>query len=130
MKVLIFLTNIFLHIVDDFYLQGIMANMKQKKWWQEQTQDPKYKNDYIVVLCLHGFSWAFITHLVYLALFALNSNNRALEQFIIYSVLINACIHAFIDNLKANKFKINLVQDQLLHIIQIGVTFAAYNLIK
>ena len=26
---------IFLHIIDDFCLQGIMASMKQKSWWQE-----------------------------------------------------------------------------------------------
>lgn len=127
---LIFLTNIFLHIVDDFYLQGIMANMKQKKWWAEQTQDPKYKYDYIIVLFLHGFSWAFITHIVYLAIFVLNSSDTAVKSFVVCSILVNACIHAFIDNLKANKFKINLIQDQLLHIIQIALTAAIYNLIK
>ena len=126
---ILFLTNIFLHIVDDFYLQGIMANMKQRKWWAEQTQDPKHKYDYIIVLLLHGFSWAFITHIVYLMIFALNSNDTAVKWFIICSILVNACIHAFIDNLKANKFKINLIQDQCLHIIQILITQAIFNFI-
>lgn len=44
---MIFLTMIFLHIVDDYYLQGILAQMKQKKFWKEQAPDVKYKYDYI-----------------------------------------------------------------------------------
>ena len=40
--------------------------------------------------------------------------------------LVNAAIHAIIDDLKANKKKINLVIDQSLHIIQILITFIVY----
>ena len=29
------LTMIFLHIVDDYYLQGVLAKMKQRKWWED-----------------------------------------------------------------------------------------------
>lgn len=29
------LLMIFLHIVDDYYLQGILASMKQKEWWNK-----------------------------------------------------------------------------------------------
>lgn len=35
----------------------------------------------------------------------------------------NIIVHAFVDNMKANKFKINLIQDQIIHIIQILITF-------
>ena len=57
---MIFLTMIFLHIVDDYYLQGILAQMKQKKFWKEQTPDELYKYDYIWALIMHAFSWTFM----------------------------------------------------------------------
>ena len=37
------------------------------------------------------------------------------------SIIIHTIIHAIIDDLKANKFKINLIQDQMFHIIQIDL---------
>ena len=40
--------------------------------------------------------------------------------------IINIIIHALVDDLKANKFKINLVTDQLIHIVQIIVTWAVF----
>ena len=51
---MIFLTMIFLHIVDDYYLQGILAQMKQKKFWKEQAPDELYKYDYIVLINLQN----------------------------------------------------------------------------
>jgi len=36
--------------------------------------------------------------------------------------VINLTIHAFVDDLKANKKKINLIVDQSIHISQIIVT--------
>lgn len=41
------LSMIFCHIVDDYYLQGCLAKMKQKKWWEENCPDEKYKNDFM-----------------------------------------------------------------------------------
>ena len=35
MKYIILIIMIFLHIVDDFYLQGVLAKFKQKDWWKE-----------------------------------------------------------------------------------------------
>ena len=35
----------------------------------------------------------------------------------------NTIIHAVVDNLKANKLKINLVVDQSIHILQIIITY-------
>ena len=46
-SVLILFAMIFCHIVDDYYLQGILASMKQKAWWQKQeSYCEKYKYDY------------------------------------------------------------------------------------
>ncbi len=44
----VILLMIFCHIVDDYYLQGILAKMKQKMWWKENAPDNiHYKYDYI-----------------------------------------------------------------------------------
>ena len=50
---------LFMHIVDDYYLQGILAKMKQKSWWKDNAPQDIYKNDYIVALIMHSISWAF-----------------------------------------------------------------------
>ena len=34
---------VFLHIVDDYYLQGVLATMKQKDWWIKNAPNKKYK---------------------------------------------------------------------------------------
>lgn len=41
---------------------------------------------------------------------------------IIGIIIVNTVIHYFIDDLKTNKCKINLWQDQLSHVAQIGLT--------
>ena len=109
---------IFLHIIDDFCLQGIMASMKQKSWWQKDSvgSQPKYQNDYIAALFAHSFSWAFMIMLP--VLFWGNWH---------WPILIaNMCTHAVIDDAKANKFQINLIQDQTYHMIQIFVTWLLF----
>ena len=40
----------------------------------------------------------------------------------VVSFVINAAIHGYVDHLKANRHKINLVTDQLVHLAQILVT--------
>ena len=45
-KVLVLFAMLFCHIVDDYYLQGILASMKQKSWWEANAPVPLYKNDY------------------------------------------------------------------------------------
>ena len=47
----------------------------------------------------------------------------AKEIAIAVAIMTNSTIHAIIDDLKANKKKINLVQDQIIHIIQILLTW-------
>lgn len=121
MKILLFLSMLFLHIVDDYYLQGILAQMKQKSWWEKNAPDELYKKDYKVALLEHAFSWTFMIMLP-IALFMMYSR----EYFVVpYSIcfVINWVIHAIVDDLKANKKIISLVIDQSCHIIQIAFTW-------
>jgi len=106
---LIFLA-LFLHVLEDFVLQkvGHLGDLKQKVTWKPYGE--KYKYDYIVALIWHGFSWSFMVHL---PMFIMNFN------YVIPSILINAAIHSYVDHLKANDFKLNLIQDQIMHLIQI-----------
>ncbi len=113
----VILFMIFLHIVDDFYLQGKLAKMKQKKWWQEQTDNELYKYDYIMALMIHAFSWTFCIMFPVLVLYKLQTT----PMFLLFFGM-NFTIHAIVDDHKANKLTINLVQDQLIHIIQILIT--------
>ena len=39
-KAFIFIAMALLHILEDFHLQGILANMKQKSWWQSECTKP------------------------------------------------------------------------------------------
>ena len=120
-KIFILLAMIFLHIIDDYKLQGILASMKQKKWWEEQNGYKKlYKNDYIPALIEHSFSWTFMIMLP----IAIMLNFSIGWWIIIY--IANTIIHAFVDDLKANKLKINLVIDQSVHLIQIITTWLIF----
>lgn len=116
----VLLSMIFCHIIDDYYLQGILASMKQKSWWEENAPDKLYKNDYIMALIMHSLSWAFM---IMLPLAIYNSFNIGWLFVIVF--VVNALIHGCIDNLKANKRKINLIQDQMIHIAQIVITFSS-----
>lgn len=110
---------IFFHIVDDYYLQGILAKMKQKSFWENAGY--KYKSDYIPALYMHAFSWAFMIMLpiAYNLAFKINS-------FYVWAFIVNFAIHAITDHLKANKKKINLCIDQTIHLLQILITFITY----
>ena len=112
---MILLTMIFLHIVDDYYLQGILAQMKQKKFWKEQAPDEKYKYDYIWALIMHAFSWTFMIMLPFVVRGTVDTT------FYIFFIA-NLIVHAVVDDAKANKFILNLWEDQLIHIFQIAIT--------
>lgn len=116
-KLYIIMIMLFLHIVDDYYLQGILASMKQRSWWKENAPDKKYKNDYIVALLMHSFSWAFM---IMLPIAAYLSFSTGIAFYIV--LFINCFMHATVDHMKANEYIINLVQDQIIHVIQIIVT--------
>lgn len=115
--VIIFFSMIMMHIVDDYYLQGILASMKQEDWWKKQENYcDKYEFDYMIALAMHAFSWSFMTLLPLLIC-------GVPAAFFAIALVINGMIHAFVDDLKANKKKINLVQDQGIHMIQLLFTW-------
>ena len=123
MKLFILFTMIFAHIVDDYYLQRILASLKQKSWWEKQENYKSlYKYDYIVALIMHAFSWSFMISLPILYL--------GFTKWIAVAIILNTIIHAIVDDLKANKSKINLIIDQSIHIVQIIITWILFVLIK
>ena len=123
MKLFILFLMFFLHIVDDYYLQGILAKMKQKKWWKENTNDNRCRYDYIIALLMHAFSWSFLT-LMPIVLYL-----QSLYIWLCVALLINTVIHCIVDDLKANKLKINLIADQSIHIIQLIITWIVFVII-
>lgn len=114
---------LFAHIVDDYYLQGWLASAKQKKWWAKNAPDELYRNDYLMALFCHSLSWSIMTFLPIL-IYSL-CNNIALDWFYL-AIPINLSIHFIVDDLKANKLKINLIADQSIHFIQIIITWLLF----
>ena len=121
-RLLILFIMIFCHLIDDYKLQGILANMKQRQWWKENANKYLYRNDYKVALIEHAFSWSFMITLPFLVI-SFIQNNTFLMILLVISYFMNTIIHAFIDNLKANKYVINLIEDQFAHLIQIICTW-------
>ena len=118
-KIVLFM--ILFHIIDDFVLQPIsLSNLKQKKWWEKQEgYSDKYKDDYKVALAIHSISWSIMIHIPLVIMFP------SLGQLaLLISFIVNAVIHYFIDDLKANKLKINLFEDQMAHFCQIYITLS------
>lgn len=130
MGLLLFFLMVYMHIFDDYCLQGILSSMKQKKWWEDNAPDELYKYDYIMALVEHAFSWSISISLPLMGYAFLNHikfTDAAL--FITLSIFINTAIHAYIDNLKANKHIINLIQDQAVHFIQIIFTCLIFTIL-
>lgn len=104
------------HLVADYTLQGWLADGKQKSWWDKvfggKTPD-SYSLDYEAALVCHALYWSL------LVCAPLWSSPR-----LAWLVAANTVVHAAIDDLKANRKFINLLQDQALHALQIAVTFA------
>lgn len=114
----VFILMIFCHIVDDYYLQGWLASAKQKQWWKDNAPDKLYRFDYIWALLMHSFSWSFMIMLP-IAI----SQGFDVNWVFGLMLVINTAVHAFVDDLKANKHIINLWVDQVCHMIQIIYTF-------
>lgn len=117
----VLLLMIFCHIVDDYYLQGWLASAKQKEWWEKNAPDILYEIDYIWALIMHSFSWSFM---IMLPIAYVNSFNVSTLFVIVF--ILNMIIHAIIDDMKANKKRINLWGDQSIHIGQIVMTFGIF----
>ena len=123
-KIFILLSMIFCHIVDDYYLQGWLASAKQKSWWEKNAPEKLYRNDYIMALFMHSFSWSFMITILIIAYFLIGG--IGLQEWIVIAYFANMAIHCIVDDLKANKKRINLIQDQCIHLVQILVTWAAF----
>ncbi len=113
---LIFLLMLGLHILEDFHIQGKMAEMKQKAFWAPYCEERPgmYEKDYLVVLLLHGMGWSIMVSLPLMIIYY-----QDFSPVLFCAIVINGLLHAYIDDLKANRLKINLLQDQAVHMVQI-----------
>lgn len=121
----LFFIMLFCHIFDDYFLQGCLATLKQKDYWEDYTKDKPekralYKNDYLAALICHGFSWSFMIML------PLNIVSSFKSPYCIVMLFINFAIHTIVDNSKANVKSINLCEDQIIHLIQVFFTWAMF----
>lgn len=114
-KILILAAMILGHILADYNLQGWLASAKQRKYWEENAPKKMYRHDYIMALFMHSFCWTCLIMIPVLIS----------ERHIYFWILafLNTVIHMYVDNEKANKETINLVEDQIIHLIQIFLTW-------
>lgn len=122
---ILLISMIFCHIVDDYYLQGFLASAKQKKWWEQNAPAPLYKDDYLMALFEHAFSWTFMIHVpifVYGFILGIQFN----IYLFVFVFAFNLIVHGITDNAKENLNKINLTQDQEIHLFQIINTWVLY----
>lgn len=118
----ILVAMIFLHIIDDYVLQApCLCDLKQKSFWEKNAPQAMYKNDYIVALVMHAFSWSFM---IMLPIAIVKGFNVDINFFLM--LIINTVFHAGVDDLKANKYRINLWTDQLAHFVQIAITLTLH----
>lgn len=122
--ILLLVACLFMHVFDDYVLQGCLANLKQKSWWEKNAPDKLYKHDYIVALICHAFSW---TVMITLPLIIYTQGNLG---WVWLTVPVNWTIHALVDNWKANIKKINLIVDQSIHLGQILLTWGLFILLS
>jgi ABC-type transport system involved in cytochrome bd biosynthesis fused ATPase/permease subunit len=118
----ILLLMIFCHLIDDFVLQDKFTYLKQKSWWvktcnEEGLSLEKYGKDYMMALFEHSLEWSIAIMLP--VIFLCNTPGLIL----LVCVIVNTIIHYIVDNAKANQLRLNLIQDQLIHFIQIILTW-------
>ena len=119
-----------LHFFADFNLQigAGLDKFKQKKWWSDQIpknmKEPyrfsmweRYKNDYKCALACHALYWSLI---VCLPLVTVGGGAYVINA------LIHGAVHYDTDNKKANKKTLNLIEDQIIHAIQIISIWGAW----
>jgi len=117
---LTFMLMLLAHLVADYTLQGWLADGKQKKWWQKcfgGGVPPKYSHDYVTALVCHALYWSLI---VCLPLVTVGHGAYVINA------LIQGALHCYVDDKKANKMTLNLVEDQIVHAIQIISIWGAW----
>lgn len=123
-KLILLAIMFFCHIADDYYLQGILSQMKQREWWRRNAHGKLYRNDYMMALFEHAFSWSFVMSMPLLVA-AMCASNEKLMRLLLVSYIVNTIIHAYTDNRKANRQIINLIQDQCVHFVQVIALWGA-----
>ena len=127
---LLLMTMIFFHIIADFNIQGILAQMKQKSFYdQYRYRVNLYRYDHIVALLMHSFSWTFMIHIPGIMYLILMGKWSMFEnEWTVYLIffIVHMIIHALTDHAKANWHLINLVMDQTIHILQIIIIWITF----
>ena len=128
MMVYAFLIALVMHIIADYMLQtDLMAKAKQRKWWKDNYPDPMYRFDWFIILALHSFEWSFCVMLPAVVCKIMQCGHSTdLVALTLVLLGFNTMIHMFVDNLKANKLAISLLEDQAWHFAQIVVTFIIF----
>ena len=124
MLIMTFYAMIFFHIVADYNMQGVFAYMKTKAWWKANAPDPMYEQDYVIALATHSLFWAMMIMVPICWAYVDDVNPWMYTA----SLIINGGLHCLVDDLKANKHKINLIVDQLFHLGQIAITWAVFSM--
>ena len=122
-KIVVLIAMIWLHIIDDYYLQGILAKLKQKSWWKDHAPNELYRYDYKIALFEHAFSWTCAIMIPATVCMLTGFIQADLLKYVSLFV-VNVVLHIYIDNEKANRYSISLVIDQSMHFIQVICTWA------
>ena len=126
------LLMILAHIVEDFHLQGKLAEMKQKAWWKSEAErhgidygGSIYTSDHVPVLLLHGAEWAICVTIPVM----LYCGTILLPDWYCVAIIVMAMFHAAVDHMKCNLYLINLNADQAVHIAQVVALWMLADLI-
>lgn len=117
----------FCHVIADYNLQGILANLKQIKWWEQNYHTNKDEQNASAALRIHSGSWAFMIMLP-IMLFMLITKQYDFDFYIV-ALGINSLIHSIVDDAKCNQEIINYRTDQYIHMFQITLTWLIYYII-
>ena len=79
-----------------------------------------------MALACHAMSWAIMINIP-IIIFSLYTGIN-LNWFLL-AIPVNMTIHAIVDDLKANRHKINLIADQSIHFGQIVLTWLTWFLL-
>ena len=123
-----FAACLFMHVIGDYVLQTpFMATAKQRSYWENEAkkmdiEGTAYRYDYLAILTVHSITWSFCV-LLPIVIYCWLVLGHFPVNFI--SIFIwNAVIHGIVDDQKANKHTINLIEDQLFHFLQIVLSIA------
>lgn len=119
-NIIILILMFYMHVIDDYILQGVLAKMKQEQWWRSKlgVNFKKYRYDYIVALFWHSLSWS-ISISIPAIMYCFYRSNFTPSAVIIIAILANTIIHMIVDHMKANMLMINLLADQIIHMLQV-----------